>query len=932
MGDKNIITYIIILCLIIIFGYYYKKGKNKLIEGQLSLQNAATASMGFSPTFGFSSSDPAHQIMYKGLDIINGDAISMFCEMRENAMGPFRSGFDAFGEGSVDFYCGHDGELCKPDTGPGLSDFLKIGFSSLLYRSKQKWKKKSFDECIKDYDKLCNGQRGCEAKRNNPKAINWGIDMLKKIKGKDNYHKYLPGMIGEYNNVYGYKCNRSDWQKSGWYTQKCNIRNPGIGYGQNGFFIEGGGAGRCMNKYSAVKAKEIKAIHGITVPTEIKNKKYLACQFLSDKKYMMNQWARDEYDKGQTNAYLKLGKQQSPFASNEDIKLWNHLKCDTVPNGGGGGWLRYLIKKKHLTCQEISDTYLGKHQSLAHEDVVKFWDTNKCKTPPPPLPPIDRLNTFPGCQWIVNNRGPSIPQYLVKQGPAGRIIKKIDSYKAPKNTHGIVKKWWELNCEKSNVKPDLRTIKNMKTTTDPKNPSKKILQDIEKKMKLPWIHNMKKLVDTDDSLDIHKGTDQEVCQKISNIYGDGGGINNEAKTLWKNKKCNTKADYNENLKNPGITCQYLSDRYGIFPGDWMGLSDKPGLRHVWLNKKCQTHPEWGKKCQIVSDHYGIHEGKTWGGAYTKTHKSPIATKNYWGIWGCRKNGGTSPTKLTGIPDYKICESIQEKYGDNLGDNIDGYRQMYHKVYEVYNKKCNKTFIPHSSLPTGTTSAPNICQKLSDDYGIIHKIGVGSAKKGDIDAYKKDKCTTKPTDICKSLTDHYGMYASGTGQGIFSPKINQLWTTNKCKDITDKSVCQKISNSVGTYSGQWANIWPGGKKRWPTHQKSANLWIKNRCNTKPWWRHPPNIQGQMGKPPDNNSICHSISNTFGASPTTWQNPDSKPHGPWTHWRKDPLPPQRVCRGWTWTGLGWRRPGCTNVTIPMKGKQNCNTSPDLEPPGY
>ena len=78
-----------------------------------------------------------------------------------------------------------------------------------------------------------------------------------------------------------------------------------------------------------------------------------------------------------------------------------------------------------------------------------------------------------------------------------------------------------------------------------------------------------------------------------------------------------------------------------------------------------------------------------------------------------------------------------------------------------------------------------------------------------------------------------------------------------------------------------------------------------------------------QPPDNDSICHSISNTFGASPTTWQNPDNKPHGPWTHWRKDPLPPQRIC----W-GYGWMR-RCQNVSIPMTGKQNCNTSPNTTP---
>ena len=163
------------------------------------------------------------------------------------------------------------------------------------------------------------------------------------------------------------------------------------------------------------------------------------------------------------------------------------------------------------------------------------------------------------------------------------------------------------------------------------------------------------------------------------------------------------------------------------------------------------------------------------------------------------------------------------------------------------KRQNKTFIPHSSVPTGTTSAPNNCQKLSDDYG---------------------------------------MYASGTGQGIFSPKINQLWVTNKCKDITDNSVCQKISNSMGTYPGQWANIWPGKNKKWPTHQKTANLWVKNRCNTKPWWRHPPNIQEKMGKPSGN--MCHYLSNIFGTYPGNWR--DLHPYGPWKYWVDKRIYPQ------------------------------------------
>ena len=128
----------------------------------------------------------------------------------------------------------------------------------------------------------------------------------------------------------------------------------------------------------------------------------------------------------------------------------------------------------------------------------------------------------------------------------------------------------------------------------------------------------------------------------------------------------------DEIKNSGIICQYLSDRYGTFPGEWMGLIDKPGLKHIWSNKKnkmgkvepCGTYPggldaRAENRCQILSDHYGIKAGETWGDTPSG---SLIRKGDLWGKWGCRVEK-TSPTDLVTLnnPNPTIkCEEIKRR--------------------------------------------------------------------------------------------------------------------------------------------------------------------------------------------------------------------------------------------------------------------------------
>ena len=811
MSDKNIITYIIILCLIIIFGYYYKKGKNKLIEqmGVSEYMNSSLHNIAIAPhasSLGLSLGNAETTLYSAASNYANFDGTSFMVGARKAKYGPIKYGAKEAIFGRDFFKPKPPGALSK------FGDLLKPWIGGMMAKKKQArevakagW---DFEQCKQIYTDRCKGEvviinknttvvvptqgpfkgkrcvrntkdkntmsgcispeqycsrgyktpfqkEGCQPaiktlKLPDPTCAIRNCTIKEKKGGylpsctlnlnhshplpyqlrendKENYD-YLPEKLQtQYNNATNFTCQGS--------VKSCNLVND-----------------RYHNLCVGVKMKE--KIFMESMPKSIEKNKYKACQWISDFKGVSpNNWGWG-------------------VANDNDKCIWEFNKCKTK-------------RLKNPSCQEISDIYLigpdfdekgqyketpaGDHLGQIPKKIKDIWKDKKCKTYPPPVPPPDKLNFFPGCQWIADNRGPS--EGIWDSSETLPLGVKVGDSKPPKNTYGLVREWWHQNCGKKHPEPKKENHSYVNSLSLDDSDTTKSIYKNEQKIESPWIMKQKK----------YSLLDTEISQLSTG-----------------------KLDIGE--------CQELSEKYGTYPGNWNLLyqpSDPNGElakdMKKWLSMKCNTKPSQLAKenaCQELSNKYGITPPYNWaklGKWWTKRGSPEWSLAVSW--W-------------RGTGDLSRANSCKTRPGGKL--------------------KPNPQLIP-KSLPLNQNTEKTIsCQYISDSYNVFgndwlkhnhfDKIPV-SIK----DYWEKNKCTTKPAKICQSLADNYG-----SKYQMFDENINDI------NDIKDpQKQCQWISNYKHTYPGNWGKLWsrPYGLLKPGTitpHKEPEHtmryIWVRNNCKT------------------------------------------------------------------------------------------------------
>jgi hypothetical protein len=769
MDNTEIITCIIILCLLIILGYYYQKGKYKLIENY-SVGDMMNVTYG--GTTGISTGSIENIAFGQIYDVINTDGTSAIVNLRNAAHGPFKVGFSAFGEGSVDF-SKIASRAQANNAAMGLSSAAgatyTIGKALLGYaisKKKRELANQNFEQCRKQKIETCRKKKhGTALGRVRLNLFgNTLVDAGGKCKAackagkKDQYIN----QDARYRHLMGEECS-TDWNETlKRYSEKypddpnlimnasevkCVDRhgNPhknceGVSRYRSGSLY----SHDCLPKLIREKAKMKK---GYWDPGKLD----VFRSSISKIKYHACQWMSDHLDASPNNLSKLMPAQEK--------SLWKEYKCNTK-----------RLNENKVTCQEISDIYLGQHEKFAPELINRKWKEMKCKSVPPPMPPRNRLHQFPGCDWIVNSRGPSKP---------GKTRTNSNVYEAPKNTFGIVNKWWELGCMNNNVAP--------KPITD--NDKKKLYQ-MNKVMELPWYLKSYKYELIDKATKYYdklNKSEQSIideytdCQYIKDKYKDYGEpkLPKQIKKIWDSRKCLDEKnidkeniapskdpfkgkkigdvtsekieevygndyttmpyefglEYLKKTTNEKITnnlqsiknelkllssnnCQQLSDTYGIIHQISDGIAP-PNKQKEYRDNKCRTKPKdickslkdhygmymkntgygkhnthlqklWDqnkcmdtiqsldheKRCQFLSNRYGVNAGVTWGTIYPHGPWNYWVKKRWWAPNGkADKDCGTKPwwvynteaeQKATGKPTGDMCHYLSDNFGVNNG--------------------------------------------------------------------------------------------------------------------------------------------------------------------------------------------------------------------------------------------------------------------------
>lgn len=791
MSDRNIIIYIIILCLLIIFGYYYKKGKNKLTEGMRigDFAESSVWNVGLAPhvsALGIPVGNHDTALMGTMNNYINFDGTAFLLEQRSQNLGPQKWGLANVITG-IDF-----GFPPRPSISGQLSkfgDLLKPWIGGMMAVKKKArnvakagW---DFDQCKQIYTDRCKGEvviinknttvevvggKRCVRNTKDKKTMSScitpeeycsrgfktpvqkeGCQPALKSYGSakctyypspnpipplpyqlrqnysENYH-FLPKDLQEkYDNAVRFKCSGS--------AKVCDLVNKNY-----------------HNLCVGEKMKE--KVYLENMPRSIEKNKYRACQWISDFKGV----SPENWGWGVVNE--------------NDKCIWEFNRCKTK-------------RLKNPSCQEISDIYLvgskfnkqtnsyemdGYQVGHIPKKMKDIWKNKQCKTVPPPIPPPDKLNFFPGCQWIADNRGPSEGTWKsTDKLPRGV---KVGDAKPPKNTFGLVREWWHLNCGTKNPKPKKEDHIYVKSLSLDNKDDKKSIVKKEEKFESPWILKQKKYSLLDSEL-----------SKLP--------VNN--KTLVVSE------------------CQKLSEKYGIYNGNWGLLyqpSDPTGElargRNRWLSLNCNTKPSKLAKenvCQQISNTYGVYPGnwgKLWG--WWTNRNSPKWNLAYNWIYGTGDNTKYIPcqTKTGGKlkPNPLLATNATGKLSKDVEDTIScQYISDYYNVY-------GNDWLQHSNF--------NKIPSSIKEY------------------WKKNKCTTKPSNICQSLADNYG-----TTSKVFDEKTTDI---NQIKNPQQQ--CQWISNYKGVYPGNWGYLWvrptgllPTGTPDNNLNYKLRSIWAKNRCTTK-----------------------------------------------------------------------------------------------------
>ncbi|MBF0297514.1 MAG: hypothetical protein HQK51_02270 [Oligoflexia bacterium] len=176
-----------------------------------------------------------------------------------------------------------------------------------------------------------------------------------------------------------------------------------------------------------------------------------------------------------------------------------------------------------------------------------------------------------------------------------------------------------------------------------------------------------------------------------------------------------------------------------------------------------------------------------------------------------------------ISSSKTCQQISNEYGTWHQVQWGKADKILQDVWAA--KKCNT--YPDDK---GDSNYNWSCQKISDTNGTYPK---NWSRTTDIvmqEIWIRKSCTTVPSNskTCQQISNEYATWPNHSGKA--DANVQSLWAAKKCNTYPDDKgdsnynwSCQKISDTNGTYPGNWSRT---------TDKVMQEIWIKKRCITIP----------------------------------------------------------------------------------------------------
>ena len=655
---------------------------------------------------------------------------------------------------------------------------------------------------------------------------------------------------------------------------------------------------RCQEITDKFKTKSHKGSYGITsdwgylLPEKLKGKEL--CQWISNtygvkpkgKWFRTPPEYRNKWVKGKCNTRPEKGKKLCQWISNT---------YGAQPNNWGDTPLYYRLEWNNGKCNTKPNKILKKTKEQ------KLWEYCNCHTNKP------RKSSKPNTFCFEKNK----PWYKPCLSSLDDILKSDQLYND------------FINCDCKYVGKNYGKCKDI---------DNKLVSTNDKKMK-EKLHNLREIIGCGD-----------ICRKI----------------FYPSKKC-------EDLNNKDI-CQKISNVKGTFHGDWVGLNDIKNVKYkTFWNKHCAPKTPDGiypmysnsvyntskspnpQRCQILSDFYGASlqgQSKTLWNRYKcdknkhyQTINDNILTYNgkQWEI--------KDPTE--GYPiNENNCKLITRRYGYDENDMLDVTNKSYQGVKfptikEYKQKFCNQK-IRDDMKKKHDKKKQIICQELSNNKAAYN---VNKSFKFLGKTYRRSIPMIGLLD--ESEKKQWSLYSCDTKPWWHYPEAQQMSmgkVNSQGVELKGTELCQWISDTYGTQSGNWSKAYPNGpwgqwapgssrwgwkypeksssdpvacntkpdpkkkekQKKLKKCQKLSNEkgLVNNKgviscagcsdsdkrefknCTTKPWWHYPESQQMSMGKVNSQGvelkgtELCQWISDTYRTQPGIWGK--AYKNGPWGQW--------------------------------------------------